>query len=120
MHKRLTIEYVRERLCECGYTYDSAKYINARTKFDYTCPNGHKHHTTWDKFQQGKRCPYCVGNAKLTIDIVRDNVESFGYVFESAEYINAQTKFDYTCPNGHKHSMAYYHFQQGRRCPTCR
>lgn len=114
-----TIGYIRHEFKKRNLVLNSEEYVNAHTKLDYTCFKGHKHSITWDKFKQGKGCPYCAGNAKLTMDIVKSNVERFGYVLESSVYVNAHTKLDYICPKGHKHSMTYYHFQQGRRCPTC-
>lgn len=119
MSKKLTIEYVREKYEERGYVLKSIEYINSRTKLDYICPNGHAHSITFNNFMHGHGCPYCSGNVKHTIGAIRDDMGNYGYRLESTVYANTDTRLDYVCPNGHRHSMSYNHFRQGERCPTC-
>jgi len=54
-------------------------YKNNSQKLNYICPNGHKHKISWANWRQGRRCPYCVGLTKLTIEFVRK-------AFEKEEY----------------------------------
>lgn len=42
-----------------GYELLSKEYINSSTKLLFRCSKGHKFEITWNKFQQGNRCPYC-------------------------------------------------------------
>ena len=54
------IESVREYIKSFGYTLLSEKYINNSTKLKMICPNGHVINSlTWNRFQQGDRCPKC-------------------------------------------------------------
>ena len=98
---------------------DGLHYSNNRHKLDYICPRGHKHNISWTKWQQGERCYYCNGSVKKTIEDVREGFEKEGYVLLTTDYINSRSKLEYICPRGHKHSMVWGHWQQGRRCPEC-
>lgn len=42
-----------------GYTLRTRSYKNAHEKLESVCPFGHIHYTTWNAFQQGKRCKEC-------------------------------------------------------------
>ena len=102
-----------------GCVLKSTEYVNAHTKLDYICPNGHVHSITWDLFKRAEGCPYCSRNAKLGIDDIRNLFEKRDYVLDSDEYINSKTKLNYTCPNGHSGSMTWNSFQRGQGCPIC-
>ena len=56
---------------------------------------------------------------KLTIEFVIKEFEKGGYKCLSTEYINANQKLDYICPEGHRESIKWNNWQQGIRCPTC-
>ena len=118
--KKLTIEYIREKFKERGYTLLTENYVNSKQKLEYICPNGHKNEITWSHFQQGTGCSYCSKNAKLTIEQVREAFEKEGYILLSKDYINSNTKLEYLCPNGHKHEITWSMFKSGERCPYCR
>ena len=118
--KKLTIEYIREKFKERGYTLLTEKYVNSKQKLEYICSNGHKNEITWSHFQQGTGCSYCSKNAKLTIEQVREAFEKEGYILLSKDYINSNTKLEYLCPNGHKHEITWSMLKSGERCPYCR
>ncbi len=56
---------------------------------------------------------------KLTYEFVKQSFESCGYTLISKEYINSGSRLNYECPKGHKHSIVWYAWKQGQRCPTC-
>ena len=114
-----TIEFIKSEFKKEGYTLLDKEYKNARTKLRYRCPNGHKHSITWSGWQQGQRCSYCSSKAKLTIEFVKEQFENEGWVLSSKEYVGTYSKLDCICPNGHKHSISWSKWQQGRRCPYC-
>ena len=119
MRKRLTYEFVKESFEKEGYILLSERYINAHVKLRYICSKGHKHTIDWDHWQRGKKCPYCAGNGKLTISRVKQSFKKEGYILLSEGHINNKQKLDYICSMGHRHSVAWYHWKQGNRCPTC-
>jgi len=55
------IDFIKYEFKKESYKLLSKIYVNAKTKLIYKCPKGHEHSITWDKWQQGRRCPYCVG-----------------------------------------------------------
>jgi len=56
---------------------------------------------------------------KLTIESVRQHIESFGYRLLSTQYVSVSTKLEIVCPNQHRYLASYNSFQQGKRCPEC-
>ena len=55
----------------------------------------------------------------LKYDYVRDIFKEEGYTLLSSTYKNLDTKLDFTCPNGHNHSITLRHFKRGIRCGRC-
>jgi transcription initiation factor IIE alpha subunit len=116
MGKRLTHEFVSQKFRADGYTV-SGQYQGVHKKIKVLCPNSHEHEISPSHFFSGKRCPHCIGRIVFHSDVERF-FNSKGYLLTS-KYINAKTKLDYICPNGHRHSILYRSFKQGSRCPYC-
>jgi len=57
--QKFSIEHVKKAFELEGYTLLSTIYRNTETKLDYRCSNGHVRSITWQKWQQGRRCPVC-------------------------------------------------------------
>jgi len=117
--KRLTYDYIKSQFEKEGYTLLSKEYKNAHQKLDYICSKGHRHSIRWNSWQQGKRCLYCAKCAKKMIEEIREAFESEGYKLLTKEYRNSCQKLKYICPNGHKHSISWGAWLQGKRCPYC-
>jgi len=118
--KKLTYEYIKERIEKTGYKLLSEKYENAHTKLEVQCPKEHIYKVRWCNFKRGDRCPIC-GNkkGKLVYDYVKTFIELKRYRLLSKEYKNSRTKLQMRCPKGHKFKMTWHNFQQGTRCPIC-
>jgi hypothetical protein len=56
---------------------------------------------------------------KHTYEHVRNVFEGRGYKLISDRYDNDRQKLEYICPNGHRHSIEYRHFQSGHGCLKC-
>lgn len=119
INAKLTLEHVQKQFEKEGYTLLSKEYVNAHIKLNYICSKKHEHDITWDKWQQGVRCPYCYGNTKPTLEQIRESFEQENYILLSKEYINSYTKLEYICSKGHKHNISWDDWQQHTRCPTC-
>jgi len=118
--QEVTVEFIRESFEKYNYGLLTTKYINAHQKLEYICPEGHRHFITWNRWQQGQRCPTCYYNSRKNgIEFVRESFEKHGYVILTMVYKNNHQKLEYICPEGHKHSMNWNSWQQGQRCPTC-
>lgn len=61
-----------------------------------------------------------MGRRKYTIEEVRESFEKEGYTLLSEEYINSNTKLEFVCNNGHKHTMKFSKWLMGQRCIHCR
>lgn len=120
MSNRLTYDFVKKSFESEGYTLLSDKYVNNTTKLAYVCPVGHKYAISWANWRKGFRCAVCGGKFTPLYDYVYDSFKSEGYELLSTEYENAHKKLEYICSNGHKHSIAWYSWCNGHRCPSCK
>lgn len=54
------IIFIKNELLKYGYILLTSEYENAHQKLKMICPNGHVINSlTWNRFQQGDRCPKC-------------------------------------------------------------
>jgi hypothetical protein len=113
------LEFISNAFEKEGYKLLTTKYINSRQKLDYICPKGNKHTTTWNMWQQGKRCPCCNSRSKKTIEFVVDEFAKEGYIVKSEFYENNKQKIMCVCPNGHEYSITRANWMTGYRCPKC-
>jgi hypothetical protein len=93
-------------------------YINNKTKIGFECPKGHHHSITWKNFRAGKRCAKCIGARFAPPDFKRE-LELEGYKMLSL-YRNNRIPVDIECPKGHKYSITWNNFREGRRCSRCK
>jgi len=114
-----TIGYVKREFEKKGYKLLTGKYINARQKLDYVCPQGHKHSITWDGWTSGHRCPYCAGVVKPTIEFIKSEFAKENYILLTTKYKNNRQKLKYKCPNGHQHNISWGSWISGHRCIYC-
>lgn len=56
---KLTYDYVKKYIESFGYKLLSKEYKNSSSYLFIECSKGHKFYMTWNKFQQGERCPKC-------------------------------------------------------------
>jgi len=103
-----------------NYILLSNIYINNGTKLHYICDKGHTHSVTWAGWNsRGIRCPYCAGNARLSLNHVKESLESEGYTLLSTEYKNNHTRIDFICAKGHAYHMQWLSWKNGHRCAIC-
>jgi hypothetical protein len=117
--KKLDIEFIRHSFENSGYELLVDDYKNCDQLLDYRCPKGHLHRINWSNWKKGVRCPYCDGQGKPDINIIREFFDACGYKLLDTEYINDSGKLLYECPVGHVHSMRWGNFRNGKRCPSC-
>jgi len=117
-----TIDAVKHHVESFGYQLLSTTYVGANAKLDLVCPNQHMYRAAYASFQQGHRCSECPdggGRQKLTIESVRQHIESFGHRLLSTKYVKALEKLEIICPNQHRYLASYNSFQRGIRCAEC-
>jgi len=54
-----TLKYIKNRFNMINYTLLSESYNNAHAYLNVRCDKGHEYETTYNNFQQGKRCLSC-------------------------------------------------------------
>lgn len=62
-----------------------------------------------------KNCTY----HRNDIDDIRREFESEGYTLLTSEYKNNKQKLEFICSEGHRDSISYNSWSNGRRCNTC-
>jgi len=118
--KKLTYEFVKKSFEKEDYKLLSKEYKGAHYKLKYICSNNHKHSIRWSDWHQGKRCTYCAGQGRPTIEFIKSEFAKEDYkILVDVVYKNARTKLSYECSNGHKHSIRWDDWQHGYRCPYC-
>lgn len=114
-----TIFEIKDLFEKENYILLTTDYNNAYTRLYYICPIGHKHSIRWHNWSSGHRCPYCAGQTKPKIDEIKVSFSNEGYELLSTTYQTNKTLLKYRCPKGHKHSISWLKWKQGRRCRKC-
>jgi len=122
---KLSFDFVKEQIEKEEYKLLSTKYINDAAKLKIKCPKGHEYEASYNKFNNGRRCPQCSNinrglHKKLSYDFVKEQIEKEGYKLISTEYFKANRKVKIICSKGHEYEASYNKFQTGRRCPKCK
>lgn len=64
---KLTYDYVKNSIEHFGYKLLTDSYTNSSSTLEIMCNNGHTYLTNWNKFQSGRRCPYCKNSNGIKI-----------------------------------------------------
>jgi hypothetical protein len=84
-----------------GWKCLSSEYVNAKTNLEWECGKGHQWKATPNNItNHGRGCPICAGRNKTILDI-QAIAKSHGGKCLSKEYINAKTKLEWECKEGH-------------------
>ena len=123
--KKLTYEFVKdqiENVLHKGSKLISTEYVNSRTKLRIQCENGHIFDTPWCNINGGSWCIKCSGKEKHTVEFIKDQIENIlpkGSKLISTEYVNAYTKLDTKCENGHLFKMHWGNISNNHWCGQC-
>lgn len=117
----ITIDVIAASMYAEGYYLISEEYINNKLPLECRCPEGHIFKTNWAKWSShGYRCPYCYGNAKKTIEYIREVFEYNNYKLITDYYEGCNQKLHLICPNGHDYHVTWDNWNHnGSRCPKC-
>jgi hypothetical protein len=108
---------MEEKLSKEGYIFKGK--LKGTRKFKYVCSEGHEGTMRKDHWDRGVRCAQCAGNAKLTIEEVRLDIEKEGYKLITKEYKNSKQILITVCPQGHEFKISRNNWTQGYRCSVC-
>ena len=103
-----------------GISWIGGEAGNHYSRLIFQCPQGH----TWEAacgnvLQLKQGCPYCAGNAPLTLEIVRERAIQYELILLSQSYINAVEPLSFQCLKGHQFPSSWRNIQQGKGCPYC-
>ncbi|PKP58872.1 MAG: hypothetical protein CVT88_06565 [Candidatus Altiarchaeales archaeon HGW-Altiarchaeales-1] len=115
----LTIGEMQELAKNKGGKCLSTEYVNALTKLKWMCKEGHTWEAIPNCIKSGHWCPYCAGNAKLTIEDMQELAKNKGGKCLSTEYINTDTKLKWQCKEGHTLEATPDKIKRGQWCPIC-
>jgi len=115
-----SIQFIKNEFNKEGYKLITDVYTNCYSQLDYICNKEHKHHISWNSWQQGHRCPYCNKRTPIDIDFIKNSFENEKYILLTNKYINADQRLDYICPKGHIGNISWRNWYYiGNRCPLC-
>lgn len=113
-----TKEYVMSYISSFNYTPILDEFLGSQTKFNIICPKGHKFDITWNNFQQGKRCPICAGNKKMSDDDIKNKVNKLGLKLLSIKR-NHNMQLEIKCDKDHISNIQYGNLMDRKICPVC-
>ena len=117
-NRRNNIEDIKKYVEKEGYKLITTEYKDRSQKLEMICPKGHTTFISWGNFKKDRRCSECYVCKKLTNKEVDIKLEQFGYK-RISDYVNANSKMEIECPEGHRYFATYGHFYGGKRCPHC-
>jgi len=117
---KYTIKDVKALAKEKGGKCLSKVYVNANTKLQWKCKEGHKWHAASSDIRQGSWCSYCAGTAKLNIEQMQELAEARGGRCLSPSYVNKKTNMKWACKKKHIwEAPASSIKHKGSWCPYC-
>ena len=121
-NKRLTIEFVRQKIKEEGDTLISTEYTNARTPLTVLCSLcQEQYQIRYNDYQRGGRCGHCFGSKRHTIEYAREVISKDGNILLSDIYANNKAHLDIQCGKcGNIYHSGLNHYRQCIiRCKKC-
>lgn len=97
---RLTIDYIKEKMREDGYTLLSEEYKNSHQRLKIKCDTcDNIWEMNWNNFKIGKRCPKCyeLTNSSKGVRKIKSILEDYNIEFIT-EYRFDDCKYKYTLP----------------------
>lgn len=117
--RKLKLEDIKARAKEKGFELLSDVYINALSKLEWKCPEGHYILKKFNNIDQGSGCSVCKGNEKLTLAEVIFRGRNFGFIYQYGNYKNNKSKLTWYCTKGHLTIKTIPDIEQNRGCCIC-
>lgn len=114
----LSKDIINGRLVSRGITMIS-DYTTTKTKSEFLCSSGH----TWEVLPKdvlsGHGCPHC-SDSRLSKETVNNRLFQKGQgISIVGDYVNAHTKTEFICGEGHTWEATPAGILQGNGCPYC-
>ena len=119
MSKRLTIEQMHIFAERFGGRCISTEYATNSTKLHWECKAGHQWLAVPATVRRGMWCPFCSGNARLTIEAMHHLAREHGGLCLSETYVNTTTALLWQCAAGHQFKVPPKIIRRGHSVPKC-
>ena len=118
---RYTESQVSELGKKAGYTLlPINKYKNNKTKLQWACKNNHVFISRLNDIITGYGCPECGGVKIPDISKLHSHANSLGGKLISENYINCETKYEWSCSKNHSWFASWHMILAGNWCPYCK
>lgn len=118
--QRLSLDSLISLAREKGGKCLSKTYKNNEDKLLWECNKGHTWKAKVANVRQGKWCPICYGNKRLSIKDMQEIATKRGGKCLSTDYKNATTKLLWECSKGHRWEATSAGVKNnGTWCPKC-
>lgn len=105
---------------EYNYEWLGPLPINVRTKTRWRCEKGHIWMSSYNNFQQGKKCWHCAGKMPRKVpDDYHRLAKEHNIKWLGPRVANTRIKTKWECAEGHKWKARHDSIQQGHSCPYC-
>lgn len=122
-------EDIKRLFEERGYVLLSEKYISAKTKLEYICPQHQEYgsqYITYNNLKQGCGCKYCgiertADSRRLSLDEVKEIFARHDMILLEQEYKNTSIPLKYICKHHEEFGVQYMSLSNAykQHCPYC-
>ena len=126
--RRMSYEYVKEFIKNCGCELLSTEYVNNSTKLQIRCACGEVFEKSFNKFKgrNQRQCPKCGlenkrNKRRMSYEYVKEFIESYGCELISTKYESCKAKLQIKCACGEVFETTFDAFKNAnqRQCPKC-
>ncbi len=116
--RKLTIEEMRQLAARRNGRCLSKAYVDAHTKLEWECANGHRWWAKPNDIQQGRWCPKGQGRGRKIEDLRAVAVARGGRCL-SRKFAGVMRPHLWECMKGHQWWARPVHVERGSWCPVC-
>jgi hypothetical protein len=116
---RGTIEEMQALAATRGGQCVSTEYEGSLARYLWRCQEGHTWRVQPAAIKDGKWCPHCAGNARLSVLDAMGAAEERGGECLSNAYRNNSTPLKWQCAKGHRWKACLANVLNGSWCPEC-
>lgn len=126
---RKSYEFIFQQFQESDLHLLTETYENAHQILEIECMKGHKTQFTYNKFQQGQRCPICTRDKQLQdkkekakeslLNILKEYEMKFIKWVNCDDYEDGDSRFIFECSEGHSVERTCHNHKSYKTCPVC-
>ena len=116
---KLTYERINAIIEKRGGKLLSKDFKNVKSYIKILCEKNHTWETQVGNIRDGKWCPYCAKNVRLSINEAHKLAEERGGKCLSTAYTNANQLLEWQCSEGHVWKAKYGNVYWGNWCKKC-